>query len=64
MVIVITRRSGDQLSENIYGLYEQKFIHVGVGRRPLTDLLLFFLQDLQNSFLISLRRGNAKAYPC
>ena len=42
MVIVITRRSGDQLSENIYSLYEQKFIHVGVGRCPLTDLLLFF----------------------
>ena len=63
MVIVITRRSGDQLSENIYGLYEQKFIHVGVGRRLLTDLLLF-LQDLQNSFLTSLRRGNAEAYPC
>ena len=42
MVIVITRRSGDQLSENIYSLYEQKFIHVGVGRRLLTDLLLFF----------------------
>ena len=26
----------------IYGLYEQNFIHVGVGRRLLTDLLLFY----------------------